>query len=25
LHDALGVRVRRVPFTPESVLAAIRA
>jgi nicotinate dehydrogenase subunit B len=25
LHDALGARVRRVPFTPESVLAAIRA
>ena len=25
LHDALGVRVRRVPFTPEAVLAAIRA
>jgi CO/xanthine dehydrogenase Mo-binding subunit len=24
LHDALGVRVRRVPFTPEAVLAAIR-
>ena len=25
LHDALGVRVRRVPLTPEAVLAAIRA
>ena len=25
LHDALGVRVRRVPLTAESVLAAIRA
>jgi CO/xanthine dehydrogenase Mo-binding subunit len=25
LHDALGVRVRRVPFTPDAVLAAIRA
>lgn len=23
LHDALGVRVRRVPFTPEAVRAAI--
>ena len=25
LHDALGVRLRRVPLTPESVLAALRA
>ena len=25
LHDALGVRVRRVPFTPEAVKAAIGA
>ena len=25
LHDALGVRVRRVPFTPEAVLSALRA
>ena len=25
LHDALGVRVRRVPFTPDAVLAAIRS
>jgi CO/xanthine dehydrogenase Mo-binding subunit len=25
LHDALGVRVRRVPFTPEAVRAAMRA
>jgi nicotinate dehydrogenase subunit B len=25
LHDALGVRLRRVPFTPDAVLAAIRA
>jgi CO/xanthine dehydrogenase Mo-binding subunit len=25
LHDALGARPRRVPFTPEAVLAAIRA
>jgi nicotinate dehydrogenase subunit B len=25
LHDALGVRLRRVPFTPEAVLVAIRA
>ena len=25
LHDALGVRVRRVPFTPDAVLAALRA
>jgi nicotinate dehydrogenase subunit B len=24
LHDALGVRVRRVPFTPDVVLAAIK-
>jgi CO/xanthine dehydrogenase Mo-binding subunit len=25
LHDAIGVRLRRVPFTPEAVLAAIAA
>lgn len=25
LHDALGVRIRRVPLTPEAVLAALRA
>ena len=25
LHDALGVRVRRVPFTPDAVLAALKA
>jgi CO/xanthine dehydrogenase Mo-binding subunit len=25
LHDALGVRLRRVPLTPDSVLAALRA
>jgi len=25
LHDAAGVRLRRVPLTPESVLAALRA
>jgi CO/xanthine dehydrogenase Mo-binding subunit len=25
LHDALGVRIRRVPFTPDAVLAAIKA
>ena len=25
LHDALGVRVRRVPITPEAVVAALRA
>ncbi len=25
LHDALGVRLRRVPFTPKAVLAALKA
>lgn len=25
LHDALGVRIRRIPLTPDAVLAAIRA
>jgi CO/xanthine dehydrogenase Mo-binding subunit len=25
LHDALGVRIRRVPFTPDAVLAATKA
>jgi CO/xanthine dehydrogenase Mo-binding subunit len=25
LHDALGVRLRRVPLTPDAVLAALRA
>jgi CO/xanthine dehydrogenase Mo-binding subunit len=25
LHDALGVRIRRVPLTPEAVLAAMKA
>jgi nicotinate dehydrogenase subunit B len=25
LHDAIGAPVRRVPFTPESVLAAMKA
>lgn len=25
LHDALGVRIRRVPLTPEAVLGALRA
>lgn len=25
IHDAVGIRLRRIPFTPERVLAAIRA
>jgi CO/xanthine dehydrogenase Mo-binding subunit len=25
LHDAIGARVRRVPLTPDAVLAAMRA